>query len=176
MHGDETPGREFSLYLIEWLCENYNVDNRATDLVNNTDIFIMPSMNPDGFESGSRFNANGIDLNRDFPDQYNDINNTITGREPETQAVMTWSNNHNFTLAANMHSGALVVNYPFDGPQSDLYSACPDDDLFINLSLIYANAHSDILSGGFPNGITNELRPPIRVVDLTAADAWALND
>tara|TARA_B100000579_G_scaffold205165_1_gene167699 strand:- start:606 stop:2552 length:1947 start_codon:yes stop_codon:yes gene_type:complete len=155
MHGDETPGRELSLYLIEWLCENYNLNNRATNLVNNTDIFIMPSMNPDGFEAGSRYNANGVDLNRDFPDQYNDINNIIDGREPETQAVMTWSNNHNFTLAANMHSGALVVNYPFDGPQTGVYSSCPDDNLFINLSSVYADAHADMLSGGFPNGITN---------------------
>ena len=101
MHGDETPGRELSLYLIEWLCENYNVDNRATDLVNNTDIFIMPSMNPDGFENGSRYNANGVDLNRDFPDQFSDPNNVINGRQPETTAIMEWNSDHNFTLSAN---------------------------------------------------------------------------
>ena len=39
MHGDETVGRELSLYLIEWLVSGYGVDPRATDLINNTDIF-----------------------------------------------------------------------------------------------------------------------------------------
>ena len=38
MHGDETVGREISLYLIEWLCENYGNLPRAKDLVNNLDI------------------------------------------------------------------------------------------------------------------------------------------
>ena len=51
MHGDETVGRELSLFLIEWLVEGYGSNQRATDLVNNTSIFIMPSMNPDGFFS-----------------------------------------------------------------------------------------------------------------------------
>tara|TARA_Y100000590_G_scaffold470664_1_gene667563 strand:+ start:4224 stop:6209 length:1986 start_codon:yes stop_codon:yes gene_type:complete len=155
MHGDETVGRELSLYLIEWLVEGYGNNNRATNIINNTDVFIMPSMNPDGFENGSRYNANGVDLNRDFPDQFNDPNNSIFGREPETKAVMEWSWNHHFVLSANMHTGALVANYPFDGPNSGSYSATPDDDLFIHLSLAYANAHPNMESGGFSNGITN---------------------
>lgn len=156
MHGDETPGREFSLYLIEWLCENYNINNRATYLVNNTDIYIMPSMNPDGFELGIRYNANGIDLNRDFPDQFNDPLNTLDGRQPETRAVMEWSWEHNFTLSANMHSGALVANYPYDGPISGTYSACPDDDLFVDLALVYSQNHPTMYqSSSYNQGITN---------------------
>jgi len=155
MHGDETVGRELSLYLIEWLVEGYGNDPRATDIINNTDVFIMPTMNPDGFENGSRYNANGTDLNRDFPDQFSDPNNNTIGREPETQAVMEWTWNHHFVLSANMHTGALVANYPYDGPNSGQYSACPDDDLFIHISLAYADAHPNMESGGFSNGITN---------------------
>ena len=155
MHGDETVGRELSLYLIEWLVEGYGSDPRATDIINNTDVFIMPTMNPDGFESGSRYNANGTDLNRDFPDQFSDPNNTTIGREPETRAVMDWTWDHHFVLSANMHTGALVANYPYDGPNSGVYSACPDDDLFIHISLAYADAHPNMESGGFSNGITN---------------------
>jgi hypothetical protein len=54
-----------------------------------------------------------------------------------------------------MHTGALVANYPYDGPNSGVYSACPDDDLFIHISLAYADAHPNMESGGFSNGITN---------------------
>jgi len=155
MHGDETVGRELSLFLIEWLVQEYGTNQRATDLVNNTSIFIMPSMNPDGFESGDRYNANGVDLNRDFPDQFDDPNNSINGRQPETRAMMEWTWNHNFVLSANMHTGALVANYPYDGPNSGTYSAAPDDDLFIQLARCYADAHPNMESGGFNNGITN---------------------
>jgi len=155
MHGDETPGREFSLYLIEWLCENYGSSDRATFLVENTDIYIMPTMNPDGFELGQRYNANNVDLNRDFPDQFYDPNNTLSGRQPETRAVMEWSWSHNFVLSANMHSGALVVNYPYDGPNSGSYSACPDDDMFVHVSMAYSDAHPNMEQGGFNDGITN---------------------
>ena len=155
MHGDETVGRELCLYLIEWLVNGYGNNDRATNIVDNTSIFIMPSMNPDGFENGSRYNANGVDLNRDFPDQFNDPNNSLSGRQPETQAMMQWTWEHNFVLSANMHTGALVANYPFDGPNTGVYSAAPDDDVFVQISRCYADAHPNMESGGFQDGITN---------------------
>ncbi len=45
---------------------------------NSQDIYIMPTMNPDGFENsragmcegGWRENSNRLDLNRNFPDQF----------------------------------------------------------------------------------------------------------
>ena len=101
-------------------------------------------------------NANGVDLNRDFPDQFDDPINSLDGRQPETQAVMQWSWNHNFVLSANMHSGALVANYPFDGPFTGQYSATPDDAVFIDLSLCYSQNHSSMYNSTiFENGITN---------------------
>ena len=36
------------IYLIELLCSQYGTNDRITQLVNSTDIFIIPSMNPDG--------------------------------------------------------------------------------------------------------------------------------
>lgn len=50
MHGDESVGRELMVFLAKYLLFNYGKDQRVTRLVNNTDIFIMPSLNPDGFE------------------------------------------------------------------------------------------------------------------------------
>lgn len=49
MHGDETIGRELLIYLAEYLLLNYGIVPEVTRLVDNTDIFLMPSMNPDGF-------------------------------------------------------------------------------------------------------------------------------
>jgi hypothetical protein len=88
MHGDEVVGREMMLYLIRTLTSQYGVNQRVTDLVNNSQIYIMPSMNPDGFEKGSRFNAKGSDLNRNFPDFSSDPNDSPSGRQVETQAIM----------------------------------------------------------------------------------------
>jgi len=51
MHGDETLGRELVIFLAQYLLENYGSDARVTRLVNTTDIFLMPSLNPDGYEA-----------------------------------------------------------------------------------------------------------------------------
>lgn len=50
MHGDESVGRQLIIYLAEYLLLNYGIDPRVTKLLNTTDIYLMPSMNPDGFE------------------------------------------------------------------------------------------------------------------------------
>lgn len=49
MHGDETVGRQLMIYLAQYLLFNYGKDDRVTKLVNSTDIYLMPSLNPDGF-------------------------------------------------------------------------------------------------------------------------------
>lgn len=50
MHGDETVGRELLIFLAKYLLNNYGKIPEVTQLVDTTDIFLMPSMNPDGFE------------------------------------------------------------------------------------------------------------------------------
>lgn len=51
MHGDESVGRQLVINLAQYLIHNYGKDDRVTKLVNTTDIFLMPSMNPDGYEN-----------------------------------------------------------------------------------------------------------------------------
>src|SRR5690606_35916709 len=117
MHGDEAVGRELLINFVGLLLDQYGTDARITRLVDTTRIFILPSMNPDGFENARRANNNGVDLNRDFPDQFNDPDPSPIGRQPETQAIMNWGATRYFVLSANFHGGAVVANYPFDGFQ-----------------------------------------------------------
>ena len=126
MHGDEIVGRELMVLLIEDLTTRYKSgDEKVINLVNNTEIFIVASMNPDGALNRRRGNADWVDLNRDFPDHTTrDDQNTPHGREIETKSIMEWQTKRNFSLSANFHGGAEVVNYPWDttGEQHPLHA------------------------------------------------------
>ena len=60
-----------------------------------------------------RFNKPGWDLNRNFPDYFED-NLRFTPRAKEVQAVMKWSDEIQFVLSANFHDGAVVANFPYE--------------------------------------------------------------
>ncbi len=126
MHGDETTGYVLLLRLIDYLLVNYNSSTdegmRVTELVNNLEIWINPLANPDGtYASGdetvngaTRFNANSIDLNRNFPDPEDGDHPDGYSWQPETAAMMEFASAHSFVLSSNMHGGAEIVNYPWD--------------------------------------------------------------
>lgn len=154
MHGDEIVGRELMVRLIEKIANDYKSgDAQTVQLVENTEIFIMPSMNPDGANSRRRGNASWSDLNRDFPDfTTSDDQNTPSGRQPETKALMRFQAQRNFALSANFHGGAEVVNYPWDTSADDH----PFEQLVIDLSLQYASQVDGMYdSRRFDRGITN---------------------
>ncbi len=154
MHGDEIVGRELLILFIEDLLSMYQKKNKkVVQLVNNTEIFIMPSMNPDGSEVPKRANANGVDLNRNFPDfTTNDDDNTPDGREPETQAIMKWQKERHFSFSANFHGGAVVVNYPWD-TKSQRH---PMDKFVVKFSKYYASFNQPMRDNPeFPEGIIN---------------------
>jgi Zinc carboxypeptidase len=152
MHGDEITGREMTTYLIEEIADKYGKDQELTDLVNSTEIYIMPSMNPDGSEMKQRANAKGVDLNRNFPDWTSTTENSMTGREIENQAVMKFQATRQFSLSANFHGGTIVANYPWDSK----YDLFPLDDLVKDLSQVYSDHNPEMKSSDeFPGGITN---------------------
>ena len=173
MHGDEAVGREVVIYLIQYLCDHYGEDDRVSNLINSTDIYIMPTMNPDGFEhsivgscddGGGRNNAHDIDLNRDFPDQF-DATPRNRPREPETEALIKWITSNPFVLSGNLHGGSVVASYPFDDSAQHQtyghYSRSPDDAIFRELALAYSRSHHTMHLGkncpgdDFQDGITN---------------------
>jgi carboxypeptidase D len=115
MHGNEAVGRQMVVYMAQYLLHEYGRDERVTKLVNATDLWLMPSLNPDGFERAregncyqvngggvGRANANNVDLNRNFPDQFHDgktREDLLRGRQPETLAAMTWIVTEPFVLS-----------------------------------------------------------------------------
>mgnify|MGYP002379651201 CR=1 FL=1 len=153
MHGNEITGRELMMRLIEDLATGYSEDPSIKELIDSTHIYIMPSMNPDGSESKMRGNGNFVDLNRDFPDfSTSDNQNSLENRQPETQAVMKFQAGRNFSLSANFHGGAEVVNYPWD----TIAEKHPLEELIVGLSLEYSELTPYIYaSTEFSQGITN---------------------
>ncbi|KAG0500515.1 hypothetical protein HPP92_000587 [Vanilla planifolia] len=160
VHGDEPVGRELLMRLANWLCSTYKKDPLATLIVNNVHLHILPSMNPDGFAMRRRGNANNVDLNRDFPDQFYPMNDVMGLRQPETKAIMRWMEERHFTASASLHGGALVANYPwdgaFDGSSRKEYFACPDDKTFRYMASVYSHSHYNMSSSKeFEGGIVN---------------------
>ena len=161
MHGDEVVGKEMCIDLINLLVSGYGTDPRLTALIDGNEIWILPSMNPDGTALNRRYNANNVDLNRDFPDQFVDANDSTVGRAPETAHVMDWGYGHSPTLAANFHGGSLVANYPYDGTASgqSVYSLSPDDAVWVSVARSYADRNAPMKASNsdasFTNGICN---------------------
>jgi hypothetical protein len=153
MHGDEIVGRELMVLLIADLAKGYGIDKKITKLINNTEIFIMPTMNPDGSQASTRGNAKFSDLNRNFPDfTTSDNRNVSSGRQPETMAIMDWQATRQIAFSANFHGGAEVVNYPWDTKKDDF----PFLDMVIKISQDYSNLVPGMRSStAFPGGITN---------------------
>ena len=66
IHGCEWEAGEACLYLAEYLLINFDKNESSTDILNTTEVYIVPLVNPDGRQIDHRFNDNGIDLNRNF--------------------------------------------------------------------------------------------------------------
>lgn len=114
-HGDEALSREILLNLIYHLLINYGVDEKITQLVNNANIYIIPSANPDGFEriKSENFkcdldlglNLNEIDIEYNFPsilDTNLTLDTMFMGRESETVSLMNLILEKNFVLSGNL--------------------------------------------------------------------------
>ena len=66
IHGNEWEAGDACLYLAEYLLINFGSNRSLSTIVNTTVIYIVPLVNPDGRQQNTRWNANGIDLNRNF--------------------------------------------------------------------------------------------------------------
>ncbi len=164
MHGDELTGYSLTLRLADELLAGYGSDPELTALVDDLVIWVNPLANPDGTfaggdgtVSGSQryYVASGEDPNRSFPDPSLGDDPDPGGKPVETQAMMDLVKNESFTMAANFHGGAEVVNYPWDN-WSALHA---DDAWFVAVSRAYATSAQVASPSGYmtdlDNGITN---------------------
>jgi len=168
IHGDEPPGYVVLLMLLNDLTLQYSSSSDIKNLLDNLILIINPLANPDGtyFYSDTtvygskRTNLNNVDLNRNFPDPYD---GWLPGgaRQPENLAMMSYMEKIRPSLSANLHSGAEVVNYPWDwGTRlgSGIANPHPDNNWFRLVSTEYAdaarNGYPDYMNL-FPGGITN---------------------
>jgi len=163
MHGNETAGYILMLRLMDHLLSGYGVDPEATWILDNMEVWIAPLANPDGTYHGGdhtvagaiRRNGNNVDLNRNYPDPRVGANPDGHPYQAETVAFMHLSDTLDFTMGANLHSGAEVVNYPWD----TWVKTHPDDNWWRYVSRNYADTvHGNAPPGFFTdlnNGITN---------------------
>ena len=160
IHGDETTGWILMLRLIDELCTS--TESRIVNLVDNLDIFIFPNTNPDGTYYGGnntvtgarRANANNVDMNRNYPDPHSSAHPDGNAYQTETQWFMQLAEDYAFTMAANYHGGAQVVNYPWDNTST----RHADDAWWQYVSREYANLCHAVSSSYMTdenNGITN---------------------
>jgi hypothetical protein len=155
IHGNETAGFILMLRLSEYLLKNYDTNSRVRRLVDDLEIWINPLANPDGMygtgnimTSPTRYNANGYDLNRNFPDPVT----PGTVKQPETLDMMKFLRQHRFVLSANFHSGVEVINYPWDRWLSRYHA---DDEWFHGISRAYADTVHKYSSPSYMNEFEN---------------------
>ena len=161
MHGDEITGMILMLRLINELCTS--TDSQIVDLVNNLDIYIMPLTNPDGtykggnntVNSAQRYNGNNIDLNRNYKDYYQGTHPDGNSYEDETIWTMAFGDENLFTMSANYHGGAEVMNYPWDATYDDHADKAWYEHVCTEYVQVARQTYSSYMSDTYSDGVTS---------------------
>lgn len=154
-HAREPIGSQQMLFYMYYILENYANNAEIKKMIDTTELYFIPCVNPDGYEynraisstGGGSWRKNrrdnggsyGVDLNRNYGFMwgYDDIGsspdptgNTYRGpsafSEPETQMISDFCIAHQFRIVLNYHSyGNWLLN-----PWGYIYEATPDQDIF----------------------------------------------
>lgn len=147
IHGDEIGGGENMIRFARWLCQQYQANNpEITELINNREIWIYPLVNPDGRENLTRYNNNGIDLNRDAGYNWNGEGSSPTiFSQPESKALRQMMLDNQFSIHMTLHSGIVMYLHPWYFYEV----ACPDIDEENTLADMYASTsgYSNLTTG-----------------------------
>lgn len=130
VHAREWIGHELGIEFIDYILRNYDNNPKILEVLNQNTLYLVPCLNPDGFEysrkhfsfwrKNRRNNGDGtygVDLNRNFEVGYRKSTNTSSNvyggphpfSEPETQAIKNFVDSHsNITIALDYHSQGNV--------------------------------------------------------------------
>lgn len=125
IHGNEYPGVDAAMRLIEKLA--YDDSPETMDILNNLILLINVVQNPDGRVLGTRANANGFDLNRDF----------ITQSQPEVRATVKVLREWNPMIFLDLHG---FVNPMLIEPCTPPHNPNYEYDLYIKWAYAQAKA------------------------------------
>lgn len=118
IHGDESAGSR-----IVDVLRDLPVSAFADPVRSRIDLWLVPTINPDGLADGRRTNANLVDLNRNFPFDWGPIEEpghweyagTGPASEPETRAFMDFVTRLRPDLTVWYHQDAYSIA-PSKGP------------------------------------------------------------
>ncbi|MFZ4520970.1 MAG: M14 family zinc carboxypeptidase [Bacteroidales bacterium] len=114
IHGDEVGGSQNIILFARDLCLGFGADPAITNLINDREIWLYLMVNPDGRESMSRYNNNGVDCNRDNGYMWNGEGNSWSAfSQVETKALRNLILDNQFVVYTNYHSGTEVLAYPW---------------------------------------------------------------
>ena len=130
IHAREWIGNELAVSFIEFLLQNYSSNPKILKTLTKNTLYIVPCLNPDGFEysrthfsfwrKNRRDNKDGtfgVDLNRNFSVGYSKSTQTASNvysgphpfSEPETKAIKKFvDSKNNITIALDYHSQGNV--------------------------------------------------------------------
>jgi carboxypeptidase T len=131
------------VYYMAYLCENYASNAEIKYIVDHTEMYFVPIVNPDGYVYNQTIapnggglwrknrrllanNVRGVDLNRNYATGwgYNNIGSSSftssevyrgpsPASEPEIKAIQWFCNHHQFQIAQNAHSFGGDWIYPW---------------------------------------------------------------
>ncbi len=175
-HAREPESLSQLIFFMYYLLENYGSDPEVTHLVDETEMYFIPMINPDGYVRNHTTNPNGgglwrknmrdngngttgVDLNRNYGFSWGLDNTgsspmsssetyrgTAAFSEPETQAVKWLCEQHNFKIALNYHSFGNYLIYPWGFQQSPL---SPDSNEFIAFASEMTAQNNYLFGTGF---------------------------
>ncbi|MCX6844639.1 MAG: M14 family zinc carboxypeptidase [candidate division WOR-3 bacterium] len=142
IHGDEKIGWAVAFEMLKYVVSNYGSDTLVTRLVNSRELWFHPMYNPDGNIDGSRYNGNGVDLNRNWGWMWGDPGSpcgTNPYSEPENRAVLAHIMRHAFTMFVSYHAGTEMISYPWScTPYGSVPDSIPERHLMDFLSSKYS--------------------------------------
>ena len=175
-HGDEPEGVYILEKIFTWLKDHQSLDK---------DFIVIPVLNLDGYQKSERINANGVDLNRNYPsDQWTSqarekkyYPGTAPLSEPENLFLDQLFKNYPPSLILSLHSWKPFINYNGD---------CQKVAEFLNLHNGYEMV-GEIIDGHPTPGSLGEYAPqqyqspvltfecPVQSDQLSFDDIWQEN-